>query len=79
MGSGAFGEVYIADAVGILSFDPRYKIATKHKPLLSRKRWSFTRTKSDLSRQDSAASNKSLLHNGKDVATVAVKKLKGTV
>lgn len=80
VGSGAFGEVYIADAVGILSFDPRYKISAKHKPLLSRKRWSFTRTKSDLSRQDSVAStksNKPLLHNGKDVATVAVKKLKG--
>lgn len=78
VGSGAFGEVYIADAVGMVSFDPRYKISAKHRALLGKKRWSFSR-KNTFSRQDSVASTKSTkgLLNGKDVSIVAVKKLKG--
>ncbi|XP_066917085.1 fibroblast growth factor receptor 2-like isoform X2 [Clytia hemisphaerica] len=81
VGAGAFGEVYIADAIGICAFDPRYKIGAKHKPLLYKKRFSFTKSK--LARQDSVASTRSsrstkslLSKSGDRNAVVAVKKLK---
>ena len=75
VGSGAFGEVYIADAFGITSFDPRYKISMKHKAFISR----LSFRKSLLVRNDSLTSSKSSkIGKGKDsMATVAVKRLKG--
>ena len=70
IGAGAFGEVYVAEAIGIAGFDPRLKISMKHKPLLSRRRFSsrYTRTESlhGPKTKDKVASSK-----------VAVKKLKG--
>lgn len=89
MGAGAFGEVYLADAIGICAFDPRYKISAKHKPLLGKKRFSLSKSKT-LSREDSLASSrssrstKSLVSksgggNGDKNAVVAVKKLKGLI
>lgn len=84
VGAGAFGEVFIADAIGITTFDPRYKISAKHKPLLGKKRFSLSKSK-NLSREDSVASSrssrstKSLVSKsgGDKNAVVAVKKLKG--
>ena len=89
VGAGAFGEVYLADAIGICAFDPRYKISAKHKPLLGKKRFSLSKSK-NLSREDSMASSrssrstKSLVSksgggNGDKNAVVAVKKLKGLI
>ena len=68
LGSGAFGDVYLAEAVGIVCFEPRERISLKQRPLLSRKR---SRSGSTSSR--SGSSYRRL------VTKVAVKKLKGIV
>ncbi|XP_065058255.1 fibroblast growth factor receptor 3-like [Rhopilema esculentum] len=65
LGSGAFGDVYLAEAVGIVCFEPRERISLKQRPLLSRKR---SRSGSTSSR--SGSSYRRL------VTKVAVKKLK---
>lgn len=90
VGAGAFGEVYIADAVGMTTFDPRYNLNMKHKALLSRKRFSinyFQRSRSPtsvskVSRNDSVASSrltKSSIKDRSQYLVVAVKKLKGNI
>ncbi|XP_065669835.1 vascular endothelial growth factor receptor kdr-like isoform X2 [Hydra vulgaris] len=73
VGSGAFGEVYIADAYGIDDFDPRYKISMKHKAFIRR----LSLRKSLLVRNDSLNSSK-LSKSGKNKVPkpVAVKRLK---
>lgn len=90
VGAGAFGEVYIAEAVGITNFDPRYKLSTKHQALLSKKRFSFSSfqrgrsptSTSSISRNDSVASSRSsrstkpLLKDRSQTSVVAVKRLK---
>eukprot|EP00794_Sanderia_malayensis_P007017 gene7017-7802_t len=65
LGSGAFGEVYLAEAVGIVCFEPREKINMRQKPLIGRRR---SRSNSTSSRQGSTYKRM--------VTKVAVKKLK---
>jgi len=65
LGCGAFGDVHLAEAVGIVSFDPREKAGMRHKPLVGRRR----------SRSGSTSSRAGSSYR-RVVTTVAVKKLK---
>ena len=68
LGSGCFGDVHLADAVGIVCFHPREKASMKQKPLFGR-RWSRSVKKSPR-----PETSQRLL-----VTKVAVKKLKGSI
>ena len=74
LGSGAFGDVYLAEAIGILCFHPREKILMRQKPLLGRKRSGIESTSARLPRSRSTRSGRS---HRRAVTKVAVKKLKG--
>lgn len=66
LGSGVFGDVHLAEAVGIVCFEPRERASMRQRPLLIRKR----------SRSGSASSRSGNSYR-RHVTKVAVKKLKG--
>ena len=68
LGSGFFGDVYLADAVGIACFDPRKETYLRHRTLLGRKRYRSGKKPSKTEKSSSLMVNK-----------VAVKKLKGDI
>lgn len=70
----------MADAIGIVDFDPRYKLSLKHKPLFSKGRFSFSYFQKGIKRasMDGNTENpKSKKGNKGKAVLVAVKKLKG--